>query len=63
MNGEGFTVGNRVVWTGPVGNAQWPAESVGKVVRVRATGLIDILWDHGPTNYGCDPSGFAKVER
>ncbi len=42
-------------------NENWRADMHGTVIGVPSPGYIDILWDHGSTNYGHTASRFGIV--
>lgn len=53
-------VGDRVFAVAPR-NENWRADMHGTVIGVPSPGYIDILWDHGSTNYGHTASRFGIV--
>lgn len=52
-----FVVGDRVFAHSPA-NESWNPEYTATVIQVRGE-LIDIRWDHGPSNSGQDAADFA----
>lgn len=56
-----FEVGDRVIYSGEVINECWDPDMKGTVIGVRTVQMIDIRWDHGPTNYGQFSDGYSEV--